>query len=280
MSPASADSAERPGKDLGLRHELRAVHALVYRDLLRLAGQPTHTALMLVHPVLYLLVLGGGLAALIPTSSLGVGYQAYLFPGILMMTVQMPAITVGIRLIADRQSGYLRELLMAPVRRPLCSWEPAPEAPSSPRPRVRPARTGRRHRPALRPSTVAAAHRRHDPGSFTLTALALTLAVSISRAGDLPHAAGPGDDAAGPLPGGFFPWNLPGWAHTVAAANPLAYGVDLLRRCIALRVPGQASGAGVTWSSFQPPLLVEGALLLTLGTVALLWAAHVFSRPE
>lgn len=69
------------GRAARLRRELRAIHALVHRDLLRLAGQRTHTALMLLHPVLYLLVLGGGLAALIPRSSLGVGYQTYLFPG-------------------------------------------------------------------------------------------------------------------------------------------------------------------------------------------------------
>ncbi|MER5712104.1 hypothetical protein ABT103_31565, partial [Streptomyces sp. NPDC002122] len=48
---------------------------------------------------------GGGLATLIPAASLGTGYQTYLFPGMLMMTVQTPAIMVGTRLITDRQSG-------------------------------------------------------------------------------------------------------------------------------------------------------------------------------
>lgn len=134
--PLHATGTGGSARPARLRHELRAVHGLVHRDLLRLAGQRAHTALMLLHPVLYLLILGGGLARLIPDSTLGVGYQTYLFPGMLMMTVQTPAILVGIRLITDRQSGYLRELLMAPSAAPPCSWAAAPAAPSSPRSRA------------------------------------------------------------------------------------------------------------------------------------------------
>ncbi|MFF7978980.1 hypothetical protein ACFZDK_07595 [Streptomyces sp. NPDC007901] len=78
----------------------------------------------------------------------------------------------------------------------------------------------------------------------------------------------------------FFPLaNLPGWAHTLSAVDPLAYGVDLLRRCIGLRVPHQATTVGVERAGRQPPLLLEGGLLPAGGVMALLWAAHRFSRP-
>ncbi len=89
--------------------------------------------MLLLQPVLYLFLLGGGLAALIPHSRLGTGYQTYLFPGMLMMTVQTPAIMVGIRLITDRQSGCLRELLMAPVHRSTLLLGVCAGAPRSPR---------------------------------------------------------------------------------------------------------------------------------------------------
>ncbi|MFE9413397.1 ABC transporter permease [Streptomyces sp. NPDC006704] len=283
VSGDAADSADAGREKVsGLRHEARAIHALVHRDLLRLASQPVHTALMLVQPVIYLFVLGGGLATLIPTASLGVGYQSYLFPGVLMMTVQTPTIMVGIRLITDRQSGYLRELLMAPVRRPTlllgtCAGGTLVSTAQGAVLLALAGAIGLPYDPVLLLLLIAAM----VLCSFTLTALALTLAVSLSRPEIFNMLLGLVMMPLVLFSGGFFPIaNLPGWAHTVAAANPLAYGVDLLRRCIALRVPGQASGAGVTWSSFQPPLLVEGTLLLTLGTVALLWAAHVFSRPE
>ncbi|MEU9192598.1 ABC transporter permease [Streptomyces hundungensis] len=265
-----------------LRHEARAVHALVHRDLLRLASQPVHTALMLVQPVLYLFILGGGLAALIPDATLGVGYQTYLFPGVLMMTVQTPTIMVGIRLITDRQSGYLRELLMAPVSRPTlllgcCAGGTIVSTAQG----------------AVLLTLVGTIGLPYDPllltlllagmilTSFTLTALALALAVALSRPEVFNMLLGLVMMPLVLLSGGFFPLkNLPGWAHVVAAVNPLAYGVDLLRRCIALRVPGGAADTGVQWSHWHPPLLLEAGLLLACGTVALLWAAHLFSRPE
>lgn len=265
-----------------LWHELRAVHALVHRDLLRLASQPVHTALMLIQPMLYLFILGGGLAALIPNSSLGGGYQAYLFPGVLMMTVQTPAIMVGIRLITDRQSGYVRELLMAPVHRPTlllgtCAGGTLVATVQG----------------AVLLALVGAIGLPYDPllllmlfggmllTSFTLTALALTLAVSLDRPEVFNMLLGLVMMPLLLLSGGFFPvGNLPGWAHTLAAANPLAYGVDLLRRCIAVRVPDRTAPTTVEWSGWQPPLLLEGTLLLTIGILALLWASHRFSRPE
>ncbi|CAM5679506.1 ABC transporter permease [Streptomyces tanashiensis] len=265
-----------------LRRELRAVHALIHRDLLRLACQRTHTALILLHPVLYLFILGGGLAALIPRSSLGVGYQAYLFPGMLMMTVQTPAIMVGIRLITDRESGYLRELLMAPVHRSTlllgsCAGGTLTAAVQG----------------AVLLGLAGAAGLPYDPlllvlllagmilASFTITALALALAVSLRRAETFHTLLGLVMMPLLFLSGGFFPLTaLPGWARTLSEANPLAYAVDLLRRVIALRVPEQAAAAGVEWAGHPPPLLLEAALLLTSGTLALLWAAHRFNRPE
>ncbi|MFC8508725.1 ABC transporter permease [Streptomyces sp. NPDC057411] len=277
-APDTTDTGRPPR----LRHELRAIHALVHRDLLRLAGQPAHTALVLFQPVLYLLVLGGGLATLIPNASLGTGYQTYLFPGMLMMTVQTPAIMVGIRLITDRQSGYLRELLMAPVSRSTlllgsCAGGTLVAAAQG----------------AVLLCLAGPVGLPYDPvlllllfggmllASFALTALALALAVSL-RSPEIFHALL--SLLMMPLlflSGAFFPpASLPGWAQGLAALNPLAYGVDLLRRSIALRVPDQAAVGGIEWAGRQPPLVLEAGLLLTVGLLTLLWAARRFSRPE
>ncbi|MEU5918961.1 ABC transporter permease [Streptomyces sp. NPDC004288] len=270
------------GRAHRLRLELRAVHALVHRDLLRLAYQRSHTALMVLHPVLYLFILGGGLAALIPVSSLGVGYQTYLFPGMLMMTVQTPAIMVGIRLITDRQSGYLRELLMAPVRRSTlllgcCAGGSLTAAVQG----------------AVLLSLVGVVGLPYDPvllvlllagmllASFTITALALALAVSLRRAETFHTLLGVVMMPLLFLSGGFFPLtSLPAWARVLSDVNPLAYAVDLLRRTIGLRVPDQAATAGIEWAGRQPPLLLEAGVLLVTGALALSWAAHRFNRPE
>ncbi|MGW4749839.1 ABC transporter permease [Streptomyces sp. NPDC004290] len=270
------------GRAHRLRLELRAVHALVHRDLLRLAYQRSHTALMVLHPVLYLFILGGGLAVLIPVSSLGVGYQTYLFPGMLMMTVQTPAIMVGIRLITDRQSGYLRELLMAPVRRSTlllgcCAGGSLTAAVQG----------------AVLLSLVGVVGLPYDPvllvlllagmllASFTITALALALAVSLRRAETFHTLLGVVMMPLLFLSGGFFPLtSLPAWARVLSDVNPLAYAVDLLRRTIGLRVPDQAATAGIEWAGRQPPLLLEAGVLLVTGALALSWAAHRFNRPE
>ncbi|MEW1780468.1 ABC transporter permease [Streptomyces sp. NPDC086777] len=265
-----------------MRHELRAVHALVHRDLLRLSAQRVHTALMLLQPVLYLFVLGGGLAALVPDSSLGVGYQAYLFPGMLIMTVQAPAIVVGIRLITDRQSGYLRELLMAPVSRPTlllgsCAGGTLVSTVQGAVLLGLAGTVGLPYDPLLLTLLLAAL----VLASFTITALSLLLAVSLERPEIFQMLLGLVMMPLLFLSGGFFPTaNLPGWVRTLVALDPLAYGVDLLRRCIAARVPGRATTAGIEWFGRQPPVLLEGALLLAGGVLALLWAARRFGRPE
>ncbi|MFY1677331.1 MULTISPECIES: ABC transporter permease [unclassified Streptomyces] len=283
-SPAAVTTpvTDASGRESSLRREARAVRALVHRDLLRLRSQSVHTVLMLLQPVLYLFVLGGGLATLIPNSSLGVGYRAFLFPGVLMMTVQTPAIMVGIRLITDRQSGYLRELLMAPVSRStllsgVCAGGTLVATVQG----------------AVLLALIGAVGLPYDPlllvlllvgmtlASFTITALALALAVGLDRPEIFHMLLGLVMMPLLFLSGGFFPLqNLPGWAHTLAAFNPLAYGVDLLRRLIAHRVPEQSPGLGVEWAGRQPSLLLEAALLLVVGVVALWWAARRFGRPE
>ncbi|MCZ0978290.1 ABC transporter permease [Streptomyces diastatochromogenes] len=284
MTTFTWKSAETPygERTTRLRHELRAVHALIHRDLLRLSGQRAHTALMLLHPVLYLFILGGGLAALIPQSSLGVGYQTYLFPGMLMMTVQTPAIMVGIRLITDRQSGYLRELLMAPVHRSTlllgsCAGGTLTATVQG----------------AVLLSLAGVVGLPYDPvllvlllagmvlASFTITALALALAVGLRRAETFHTLLGLVMMPLLFLSGGFFPLTaLPGWARALSDVNPLAYAVDLLRRTITLRVPDQAAAAGIEWAGQPPPLLLEAAVLLVGGALALLWATRRFNRPE
>ncbi|MFJ3667321.1 ABC transporter permease [Streptomyces sp. NPDC090106] len=284
MTAPALPAADVVGGEHGwvLRHELRAVHALVHRDLLRLSAQRTHTALMLLQPVLYLFLLGGGLAALIPDSSLGVGYQAYLFPGVLVMTVQAPAIVVGVRLITDRQSGYLRELLMAPVSRSTlllgsCAGGTIVSTVQGTVLLTLAGAVGLAYDPLLLVLLLAGTLL----VSFTITALLLLLAVGLERPENFHMLLGLVMMPLLFLSGGFFPLeNLPGWAHTLAAANPLAYGVDLLRRCMELRVPDRAAGVGIEWSGWQPPVFLEGTLLLALGAVALLWAARLFSRPE
>ncbi|MFH8410929.1 ABC transporter permease [Streptomyces sp. NPDC018019] len=264
-----------------LLRELRAVHALVLRDLLHMLAQPTQTALMLVQPLLFLLLLGGGLAALVPATAVGGDYRAYLFPGVLVMTVQTPAVTVGMRLITDRESGYLRETLMAPVRRSTLLYGSClggtTEATVQGTVLLATAGTvGLPYHPVLLLSLLATM----ALTSFVLTALAAALALGIRSVESFHILLSLALMPLLFLSGAFFPLTaLPGWLTQLATANPLAYAVDLLRRGIAQHVPGPTA-AGVHWGDWRVPAALEIVVLALLGMGVLLWAAHRFGRRE
>ncbi|MFK4066908.1 ABC transporter permease [Streptomyces sp. NPDC029674] len=265
-----------------LVREARAVHALVLRDLLRMLAQPAQTALTLVQPLLFLLILGGGLAALVPATAVGGDYRAYLFPGILVMTVQTPAVTVGMRLITDRESGYLRELLMAPVRRAtlLCASCLGGTAEATVQGAVLLATAGvvgLPYDPALLLTLLATM----VLTSFVLTVLAAALALGIRSVESFHILLSLALMPLLFLSGAFFPLTaLPGPLAQLTALNPLAYAVDVLRRSIERHAPGGPTADGVRWGDWQVPAALEIVVLALLGLAVLWWAARRFGRLE
>jgi ABC-2 type transport system permease protein len=67
-------------------------------------------------PLLFLLAFGFGFGAVFRQAGQG-NYIQYLGPGIMMMSVLFPAVFSGIDLIWDRQFGFLKETMVAPVPR-------------------------------------------------------------------------------------------------------------------------------------------------------------------
>ena len=81
-----------------------------HRDMLHYLRDRVKILVTLLQPVLMLAVLGAGLASLLPASPGGADYRTFLFPGMLVMAVQAPAISARASLVTDRQMGFLREL--------------------------------------------------------------------------------------------------------------------------------------------------------------------------
>jgi ABC-2 type transport system permease protein len=69
-----------------------------------------------VQPVLFLFVLGYGLSGLVSSVG-GVDYKKFMFPGTLAMSVVTTSIFSAISIVWDREFGFLREMLVAPVSR-------------------------------------------------------------------------------------------------------------------------------------------------------------------
>ncbi|MFC8006840.1 ABC transporter permease [Streptomyces olivaceus] len=265
-----------------LRRELRTLHAVIHRDLLRMAVRPWNTVMMLLHPLVFLFAFGAGLGSLISPSATGTHYSTYLFPGILVMAVQAPALAVGIRLITDRASGLLREILMTPARRGtllagLCAGGTAVATCQG---ILLLALAGTVHLPyslLFLVGTLGVL----ALTAFTLTALTAALAVTMTDVETFHTVLG-----LVMLPllftsGAFFPLSrMPEPLTTLAAANPLAYSVDLLHHVINTHTSPGLVAPGVRWAGWTPPPAAKTALLALTGAAALGLATHRFSRPQ
>src|SRR5712692_2370285 len=74
---------------------------------------------MIGQPLLYLLIVGQGIASGLSLNRApeSIGYLLFMYPGILGMSVLFTSIFSGISIIWDREFGFLKEVLVAPVPR-------------------------------------------------------------------------------------------------------------------------------------------------------------------
>src|SRR6516162_8564432 len=102
----------------GLRHDLRAAGIVWRRELIRFRTDRLRAVTSLIQPVLFLFVLGTGLGALAGHSlPSGISFKTFIFPGVLAMSVLFTAIFSAASIVWDREFGFLREILVAPVSR-------------------------------------------------------------------------------------------------------------------------------------------------------------------
>jgi ABC-2 type transport system permease protein len=93
-----------------------ALYILWLRECKRYLRAHTRIIAALGQPVLFLLALGFGFGPIFRQSGHG-SYLQFLAPGVIAMTVVFTAVFSGIGLVWDRQFGFLKETLVAPVPR-------------------------------------------------------------------------------------------------------------------------------------------------------------------
>src|SRR6266700_2402327 len=102
----------------GIRHDLRAIVIVWRRELIRFRTDRLRAITSLIQPVLFLFVLGTGLSSLAGRSMPpGVSFKTFIYPGVLAMSVLFTAIFSAASIVWDREFGFLREILVAPVSR-------------------------------------------------------------------------------------------------------------------------------------------------------------------
>jgi ABC-2 type transport system permease protein len=110
-----ASFAARGGR-MHFPSEVRTAAMVWRRDLLRFVRNKTRIVGGLMQPLLFLFVLGYGLGALVPKVG-GVDYKVFIFPGVFAMSIVTTSMFSAMSIVWDREFGFLREMLVAPVSR-------------------------------------------------------------------------------------------------------------------------------------------------------------------
>jgi len=98
-------------------NSLRGIYTIWYRDLLRFWRDKMRMVISLAFPLLFLIVFGSGLGGSMGMLAPGVDFSKFMFPGIIGMTVLMTSFMSGVSVVWDREFGFLREVLVAPISR-------------------------------------------------------------------------------------------------------------------------------------------------------------------
>jgi ABC-2 type transport system permease protein len=103
-------------------HLLRALRAVVGRELRKFLRQPSRLASALVRPLLWFVVFSAGFhnvfgVAIVPPYETYIEYSVYMLPGLLGMIALFNGMQSSLSMVYDREMGVMRLLLTAPLPR-------------------------------------------------------------------------------------------------------------------------------------------------------------------
>jgi ABC-2 type transport system permease protein len=101
-----------------MRAGLRAARTIWLREMMTFWRERGRIVGMIGQPLLYLFVLGNGITAgMRLNSAQSIGYIQFLYPGVILMSVLFTSVFSAVSIIWDREFGFLKEVLVAPVPR-------------------------------------------------------------------------------------------------------------------------------------------------------------------
>jgi ABC-2 type transport system permease protein len=286
-APTATPVAKIRVAEPSLRHDLRAVKIVLHREMLRFFDDKLRMGSQLFQPLLWLLVLGTGLASLMPAGAGGVDLKTFMFPGVIAMSVTFTGMFSAASIVWDREFGFLREMLVAPVGRASIVF-------------------GKTLGGALVAVTqgivilalAGLAGVPYDPvmiitlvgemfvAAFTITAFGVVLAARIRK---MQSFFGIMQMAIMPmlfLSGALFPIaNLPTWLGVLTRINPLTYAVDPLRNTVFAHIDASPAllhqfNPGITWWGWRVPVALELLLVVIMGVLLLTAAVAQFRRTD
>jgi ABC-2 type transport system permease protein len=269
------------------RSELRAIKVVWKRELIRFSRDRLRILTSLMQPFLFLFVLGTGLSRLASAGTHGVNLRTFVYPGVLCMAVMFTAMFSAASLVWDREFGFLREMMVAPVRRSSlvlgkCFGGATVAGFQGVIVLCLAGLVGVPYNATLILEVFAL----QLLLAFAITAFGVMVAARITQMQSFMALMQMAIMPMYFLSGALFPVSgLPQWLEILNRLDPLTYAVDPMRRAVFahLKISAAARHAldpGVTWWSWHVPGLVEAAVVGLLGLAMLAIAIVEFSRAE
>jgi ABC-2 type transport system permease protein len=270
-----------------VRSELRAIKVVWKRELIRFSRDRLRILTSLMQPFLFLFVLGTGLSRLASAGTHGVNLRTFVYPGVLCMAVMFTAMFSAASLVWDREFGFLREMMVAPVRRSSlvlgkCFGGATVAGFQGVIVLCLAGLVGVPYAAGLILEVFAL----QLLLAFAITAFGVMVAARITQMQSFMALMQMAIMPMYFLSGALFPVaGLPQWLEILNRIDPLTYAVDPMRRAVFahLKISAAARHAldpGVTWWSWHVPGLVEAAVVALLGLAMLAIAIVEFSRAE
>ena len=283
-TPRSSASASRGAR---WRSEARAIKIVWQREMIRFNERPAADR-HLAHPAAAVPVRARRRAAALSRAGThGVDLKTFIYPGILCISVMFTAMFSAASIVWDREFGFLREMMVAPVRRSSIVIG-----------KCLGGATVAGFQGVIVLALAGLVHVPYDPVlllgifalqlllAFTITAFGVMVAVRIKQ---MQSFMGVMQMIVMPmffLSGALYPVaGLPAWLAVLNRIDPLTYAVDPMRRLVFhhLDISPAARHAldpGVTWWGWRLPALLEAGVVLALGLVMLGVAIWEFNATE
>ncbi|MGL6297552.1 MAG: ABC transporter permease [Methanobacteriaceae archaeon] len=97
--------------------ELEGIYTIWLREVKRYVRYRSRILTAIFTPLLWLLVFGTGLGSAIKFGGISGGYQTFIYPGIIAQTILFTCVSSGVSIIMDKQYGFLKEIIVAPLSR-------------------------------------------------------------------------------------------------------------------------------------------------------------------
>jgi ABC-2 type transport system permease protein len=266
---------------MSFRRDLRAIRIVWHRDMIRFWHDKPRIVASALQPMLYLFVFGTGMNSAMSLAG-DIDLRLFLYPGVMAMATLFTCFFSAGSIVWDREFGFMREMLVAPVSRGAIVVGKA----------LGGATTGMfQGFTVLLVGVVIGVP--FDPLLvLTLIGELVVLSFAITSIGVLVACRIKSFQAFMALvqiivmplfflSGALYPLRgLPTWLELFTHLDPLTYAVDPMRRAVLAHVAGYDGSYDVAWSGWVVPTILELGIVALTGILALWLAAREFAKVE